>query len=78
MGTFSVKVVNHSGRPVAHKSVTVDFGIWNGQSSKYTDESGWAYFENNDGDLVVGEIFINGESFGEYSTYDGRTYSITI
>lgn len=78
MGTFSVKVVDSSGHKVSGAKVTVDFGIWNGQSSEYTDESGWAYFSNNDGDLVTGEFYVNGESFGEHSTYDGGTHSFTI
>ncbi|EFK97925.1 hypothetical protein LDC_0021 [sediment metagenome] len=78
MGTFSIKVVANRGHGVSGAKVTVDFGLWNGQNSEYTDNNGWTSFSNLDGEMVTGEFFINGESFGEHSTYDEETYSFTI
>ena len=78
MGTFSVKVVNNSGRPVSGAKVTVHFSIWSGWHEGQTNNDGWISFGNNDGDLVSGEFYINSESFGEHSTYDGDSYSFTI
>jgi hypothetical protein len=78
MGNFSIRVVDEKGRPCRSVKVTVDFGIWNGQSSEYTDDNGWTTFDNSDGDLVTGEVFINHESKGDISTYSGETYSYVL
>lgn len=78
MGTFSVRVVNGSGSSVSGARVSVHFGILRGQSTEYTDDNGWAEFSNADGDLVTGEFYVNGQSFGSHSTYDGDSYSFTV
>ena len=78
MGHFSIRVVDTHGRPVEDVKVFVSFGIWHGHDEAYTDEDGWVEFSNLDGDLVTGEVFIWGQSMGDISTYDGKTYSFTI
>ena len=78
MGTFTVRVVKDSGSPVRGARVAVHFGIMRGQSTKYTDDRGWAEFSNLDGSLVTGEFYVNGQSFGSHSTYDGDSYSFTV
>lgn len=75
---FKVRVVDEDGDPVEGTRVSVNFGILNGVAKEYTDEDGWAEFSNLDGDIVTGEFYVNGESQGEHSTYDGDTYSFTI
>jgi hypothetical protein len=78
MGTFLIRVVDQRGRPFEGIRVSVDFGIWYGQSNEYTDSNGWAEFDNLDGKLVSGQIFVDSKLQGEYSTYNGETYSFTI
>ncbi|MFQ5688503.1 MAG: hypothetical protein ACE5GV_17795 [Candidatus Scalindua sp.] len=78
MGNFSIRVMKTNGQPAKGVRVSVDFGMWSGQSKEYTDSSGWAEFSNLDGKLVTGKIFINGVSQGDYRTHSGNSHSFTI
>jgi hypothetical protein len=78
MGTFSIRIMNADRRPISGAGVMVDYGMWHGTATEYTDEDGWATFSNQDGDLVSGDFFARGVSLGTHSTRSGETYSFTI
>jgi len=78
MGTFSIRILGEDGRPISGAGVMVDYGMWHGTATEYTNESGWAEFSNQGGDLVSGDFFARGVSLGTHSTRDGETYSFTI
>jgi hypothetical protein len=78
MGTFSIRVVNENGDPMEGITVLVSFGIWNGHSEEFTDNDGWVEFDNLNDDLTHGEIYVNGNKQGDYSTGSGDSYSFTI
>lgn len=78
MGAFSIRVVNSDGNPKSGIRVTVDYGLFSGQDTKYTASNGWVSFNNLDGDLTHGEVYIDGVSQGTVRTHSGDSHSFTL
>jgi hypothetical protein len=77
MGRFSVRVMRDDGNPAKDVGVMIDYGlIGGGTEEKRTGRDGWVEFHNRDN--VPGDIWVHGESMGEHSLADGKTYSFTI
>lgn len=75
--TFSVRVVNSEGRPRRGIRVYADFGLMHGGLTEYTDDNGWATFHTA-GDYVSAELFVDGDSYGDYGVSNGETFSFTL
>lgn len=75
--SFSVRVVNSNGNPMRSIRVYADFGILSGGITEYTDDNGWAEF-NASGNYVSVELFVDGNSYGDYGVSDGETFSFTL
>jgi|GEM_PF-3575267 len=71
---FSIRVVDEDGDPVSDKKITIDYGLFNGQESEFTNNDGWAEFSPSNR-YVTCTVYIGGESYGELPIEDGETYS---
>lgn len=77
MGRFSVRVMRDDGEPAEDVGVMISYlGILGGTDEKRTDDDGWVEFHNPD--EMPGTIWIHGESMGDHSLSDGKTYSFSI
>lgn len=78
----SIRVVDDDGDPVRGATVGIDFGLWTGVGSEYTDDNGWAEFEYEPIDkeyLIAKKIWVNGEEVDSDETlYSGDTRSYSI
>ena len=75
---FAIRVVDDEGEGVEGVKVTVNYSMT--IDHEYTDEDGWAEFEKDQfmHSVAIGEVIIDGVSYGEYRLEDGETYSFTI
>jgi hypothetical protein len=79
MGRFSVRVMRSDGEPATDVGVMISYNgvlLPGGCEEKRTDRDGWVEFHNPD--ELTGEIWVHGESMGDHSLADGKTYSFTI
>jgi hypothetical protein len=79
--SFSIKVINDSGRAISNTEVSVfdDSFLGTSHQSEYTDSDGWAYFTFYivSGSLK-GKVYVDGDEVGTTNFYDGDTRSYTI
>lgn len=72
---FSVRVMYEDGSIASGVGVAIDYSS-GGWDEHHTDSEGWVEFSNSSNDF--GTIFVHGDSMGEHSLADGKTYSFTI
>jgi hypothetical protein len=77
----SIRVVDDEGNPVPNVRVTINFTIFTGIDTAYTNDDGWAEFSYDsidDSRLWVNDIYINSERVaGDFYLDDGETQSFT-
>jgi hypothetical protein len=77
----SIRVVDDEGDPISGAKVTINFSIFTGIDTQYTDDDGWAEFSYDsidDNKLWANDIYINSERVaGECYIEDGETQSFT-
>jgi hypothetical protein len=74
---FSVRVMRDGDEPAADVGVMINYlGVLGGTDEKRTSRDGWVEFHNHE--ELPGTIWVHGESMGDHSLADGKTYSFTI
>jgi hypothetical protein len=72
--SFSVKVVRSSGEPAVDVGMMSDYGILGGCDERRTDGDGLVEFHNHDDKPRT--IWVHGETMGEHSQANGKSYSL--
>ncbi len=76
MDSFSVRVLQRSGKPAPDIGVMIDYGFTAGCEEKKTHTDGWVDFESRE--HRSGVIWVNGSNKGNHSISAGKTYSFTL
>lgn len=76
MGYFSVRVMYCNNQPASDVGVMIEYDWMGVCDEKRTHSDGWFEFHNREN--KSGTIWIRGQSIGNHSLSNGKTYSFTI
>lgn len=81
MWSASIRVVDDDGNPVSDRAVNIQFSLFTGSDTQYTDSDGWAVFEYSSiarDKLWVDDIYIDSVHVAEdFYLENGETMSFT-